>query len=570
MPEDKILGQIAKEVRDYENAILPENPSFAPTIPEVINLINCQANSRFLNGDFDENNQRKTYFNINQEPTWIGAKEVDLDVKDVGMHSTGWRSYYPTWFLKAELKGLFKDQPWGKFFNECGFSFSKYGHIVVKKRDGDVPSLMDLRNLFVSVGADDINHANSIIERHSYTPEEYQRLWGNDKILAEAWAKGKYITVLERHGLVPREWITKRKKGYVLTRAIVATTADGRPSKVLDDKEVFELPYKEVGAEKVAGRWLRRGTVEKLFENQIMVNLLANYKRAAMAWGAKQVFQTTDKNIEGNLVNDIVNGTIIKARAKIERIETEERNLGAYLSEENRWDGNTRKRTFSHEVVSGERLPSGTRLGTVAIQAQKANGYFDLLRENFGLFVKEIITDWVLPSLKKKKSLSHTLKFIGSGDDIEQLDNLVIGQRVNEEMRAYIKSNGFLPPSGLYGMMKDSISAKVKSPKDRYTEIPSGLYDNIQYLVDVVITGESVNVDMKVNALKTFSDLFAVQPQLLQNPVMKSIISEMMDLVGLDPTRLDVQGDMPALPQGGSIAKSAPTGPAVNNTQTTL
>ena len=111
--------------------------------------------------------------------------------------------------------------------------------------------------------------------------------------------------------------------------------------------------------------------------------------------------------------------------------------------------------------------------------------------------------------------------------------------------------------------------------KNRYADIPVGFYKNLSYEMEVIVTGESLDTGARVSALRGILDLFAVQPQSRNDPAMKRVITEMMELVGLDPGILDTspapEAETPPLPRGGTLPKQASAGaPVMNQTPVTL
>jgi hypothetical protein len=539
--------KLIEAIKDYESRILPCNPAFAPTMPEVIRLIDLYWNSRYRGGDYDENGMRKSFFNISQGPTWVKAKETDIDLKDIVLRPTSSAYQSRVWLLSEELRNELLVQHWSQFLNSVGFSLSKNGHVVVKKTRDLLPNLVLLKNFLVDPTATRLEKAAYVIEKFLLLPSEFALRFPEARM--------------------PQPEVN----GYIPIWEIYQPNKEGGWDKTIEsNKEVLEglvsvssLPYRETGDEEVPGRWMHRGTVEKLFENQIEINRIAQSKRMSMAWGEKQLFQTADPNVVASLVQEAVNGTVVKTRSPIDRIATEERNLSAYMADEQRWDSNTQERTFNREVATGERFPSGTRLGTVAIQQATVGNYFDLLKENFGLFIKGIIQDWVLPELVKKRGSEHLLRISKGGKEGEKINRLIVASHLEQDVRDYLRRNHRLPPAPVYQMMEQSLTRKVSAMEDKYVDIPDNLYSNLNYKVEVSVTGESLDAASRLSALRGVLDLRNAQPALLNDPVTKKIIRAMLVEVGLDPDLMEpgVEGmipqDISEMSQGGTMPRPA-------------
>jgi len=317
---------------------------------------------------------------------------------------------------------------------------------------------------------------------------------------------------------------------------------------------------------------LGRGQVEKLFEAQIQMNKVANFKSEGLEWTSKHLFQTRDDGVNRNLMNNTKNGDVLIVNSGVEQVPMEERNLSAYMEEESRWDKLIDRRTFSYDAVRGERAPAGTPLGSSILQAQMAGGFFDLKREDFGMFIKDIIVDWILPSFQKQVRNTHTI-FLGefTEGELSNIRNVLSSYYTNEAIINFIIKNKRIPDDKEAQLLRGIVSDKITLKKT--LDVPEGYYKDIDYKVLIDITGESIDTVTKTQSLLYLVSLLSANPNIMQDPRIKEIVLEVMNYAGISPKRMietpkleeTLQQVMPkeAMP----VAGSAPTMPNVSQPQ---
>ena len=98
--------------------------------------------------------------------------------------------------------------------------------------------------------------------------------------------------------------------------------------------------------------------------------------------------------------------------------------------------------------------------------------------------------------------------------------------------------------------------------------IPKGIYENLKYKLNIVITGEEIDTASKLTTLQTIFQILGSNPTILQDKRVKRVFYKMMDIAGFNPRDIDIE-ETPSLQGsvsdvraqvGGSIAK--PPAPA--------
>lgn len=564
----KIKQYIDKEIKQYEDITLNANPSFAPRYSDILELIDLQWISKFRDGEKDDLGFKKVFYNINNFPVETTSKMLDIDTKDIMLIAENSSSYWPAWLMSKELKLWMKDKYFGRQLNEYCLNLPKYGQLFVKKVKDDVV-LVPPQNLIFRTNADSFDNT-PIIEKHEYEADYLELL-----IEEKGWDKpDKIETNYEGKAIVYEAYYPE---GFLVDETDNYFIFNG--DNVLASQSKKENPYKTLSWEKISGRLPGRGVVEKLFESQIYLNRIANYKAEGLHWTSKHLYQTRDTTIEGNIMTEVPNGHIFKITHPLEPVANEERNLAAYGSDEMRWLENAFKMSFTREPITGGRAPSGTPLGSTVIQQKMASDYYEQKREELGSFIKEILWDWVLPEFKNQKRKEHKIlmeNLLSEESTSEQFFNMLVADNFRKKQLSYAKQGKRLDSSQI-NIMKGLIAETLKGKEFK---APTALYDNLKLKIDILITGEQLDVGARQTTLQTIFQIIGSNPSVLQDKTTRKVFNRMIDLAGINPKDLgieeaptgisDMAGQARAV-RGGSIASpTTPSTPQMANVPTTV
>jgi len=561
----EIHAIIDAEVKQYEDTTPDANPTFATRVSDIYNLIDHYWVSKFRDGDKDVLGYKKVFYNIVNFPVENNSKMLDLDTKDIQLKAEDWSSYWPSWLMSKELKMWMKDKYFGRQLNEYALNWPKYGHLFVKKADDDVV-LIPCQNMIINPIAMNIKNV-PIIEKHEYTEDEFYQAadkhgWENLEniepnddgliIVYESYFPKGYLEAKENY------FITLKDSGNVLFYA-----------------HKDKCPYKELPWERLNGRLFGRGQVEKLFEEQIFMNRIKNYEAQGLHWTSKHIYQTRDTGIASNLMTETKDGDIMILNSELNPVAVEERNLSMYNSAKVEWEENSAKRTFTREPIAGGETKSGITLGATVLQTKMAMSFFEQKKEELGMFIKEILWDWVIPDFKNQKRKEHKvlIKNIigGDEDNSEKFFKLKLNERMNK-IRWNTKS--YLSPD--QWNIRRGIQAEILKNGD--LSIPRSFYDDLKYKIEIIITGESTDTAAKLTTLQTIFQILGSNPTILQDKRVRKVFYKMMDMAGFNPHDLQLEEEPIGIQQaveqeraqiGGSIASPAtPTSaPASMQTQ---
>jgi len=579
---NNIYAKIQEEISSFHGAELPQNPDYAPTQHDIVELIDLYWVDKFRDESEDSLGYKKSFYNIIEDPSITSSKSIDVDTKDIKFEAEDDQSYYPSWFLGKEFRAWARDKNFAKLLNDIVYAWPKYGTVVVKKVKGTI-HLVPLQNLYCEPNVDLLKNSTYVIEKHDYTIDKLRTMPWDKKKIEEAikeYGENGHVMVFERYGEV------EDGKNY----HIVAGKRDKYTGKKMSERDEtlfteivlhsanIDFPYKELHWDKLNGRWLGRGVVEKLFEAQIHVNRIANYKAHGLHWTSKHIYNTRDSGVPRNILTDVEDGDILISNDEVTPIRVEERNLPAYREEETRWDRLVDRRTFSYDVMRGERAPAGTPLGSSMLQSRQAGGFFELKREDLGIFLREIIKEWIIGEFLKEKRKKHSIMMSSfDEDELDKLYGLLFNARINKSYLNFIRKKGRIPTKQEREAQKQILRAKLKTFKS--IEIPKGFYENINYKIRIVITGEQVNSAVKTTAIQTVLQILGSNPTVLQSKGSRKLFFALLETIGISPTDFgEVEVTQPEEVRenigarlGGSIARpQMATGPVTTKVSSAI
>jgi len=558
------MSELINRVRQFKQFFEQEKifnfKGFSFNQRELIDYLEKTWKSQYLLGDKDDEGYRY-FYNIVKFPVKIAAKMIDLDTKDIRIIAEEGQSYTPVYLFNKELKSWMKDQNLGLILNEVIRGTPKFGNQVLKVKGSNLSSVR-LKNLINDPYVKNLNESAVVIEEHYMTPEDLmkQTIWNQDLIdeIIESFqeqSNKSYIKIDEVYLYAPKKFFKENSQDESLVRGmiIVAGLDDYKLDKnkknefsvikdnhkILFKEQVDKLPYYEFYWDDYEGTWLRTGIVMELLEEQFRTNETVNLQAKGLYWTTKKIYQTRDMMIHKNLMTDVQNGEILRVNSEITPVANEERNLAAFNTEINLWDKNRKEKTMTFESVTGETLPSGTpfRLGFILQQA--AGGHFNFKREDIGLMIKRLLREVIIPEFKESKRGAHLFNLYGEDNEFSQLEELWIEMEIYKQVRNMIE-RGFIPTQEQIDLERENAKKKLAAKKTKVIEIPEGFYDDLKYKIDIIITGESVAIDAKMQSLITTLQTIATNPAVLQNEVTKNILFKILNLAGISPEELRI------------------------------
>ena len=553
----KITEQLNTYLADYEESVdITENYKF--NLKETINKIELYNASKFLSGDKDSQQNHKYFENISNPQCGNATKNIDLDRKDIEVHAENGKDRIKAMIYNNELKYWMRKANTGVLLNRIVENLPKYGSVILKKVGKEI-KMIPLKFIILDPAVSNIDNdfdikSSYIIQRHSYNIRELekQKKWDKKKIevITDKLRKSKEneIDVYEVYAEMENEQIKKAgKTGYSLSMAVVCD------EEVLYTQKIKKFPYKKVDYLTIEGRALGLGIIEMLFDPQRRWNEMCNQKALSMKLGSKHIYQSRDTTVASNIMTDLLDGEILKVNSEITPISTEERNLAAYSSEENKLMGIIRSLANAHEIMTGENLPSRTPFRLGAMMERNAGKLFEFIRENLSLFLEEVINEWVLPQFNASVVKEHIFEFYDA-KTIRLIVERDVNRRLNVAIKDYVISTGEYPLKEEVNMLKETLLSQHKDSE--FAEIVEGYLD-FKKTLSVDITGESSNRTVELESMTNFMQLLGQNPILMQDSQFRPMMEEIAGKIGISPTLIP-EGQPTAMPPLNAGGKPAP------------
>lgn len=543
---------------------------------DLIDGIDMAYNSKYKSGKIDSDGQRKTYLNIVKFNQNVAEKMTDIDVKNYLFIPESYSSIDPAWLTQKMFEQWARKNHYGEFLNEINKDYSKYGTCVWKRTNNGIKRVK-LRNLINKQDAESLKQTAKdggyVIEEHLMTEAMAKRFPGWSLEGIEFPVDG-YLTIYERHGLVKRgliDEINGTESGdpeeMVLAVCIVApdaSTMKGEKGKeygkVLFIEEEDEAPYQEAHWDKQDGRWLGIGEVENQMENQIAKNLTANLRRRALEWASRKYFQTQGEAPVRSLTREARDGTIFEVgpNGLITEISKESRDLGTFAQDEQSWDENTRQKSFSFEVATGESMPSGSPFRLGVLLSNSVANHFELKKERLGLALEKSFDQDLIPLFMKTNS-KDMLALASTEEGIERVVNAVEVVNTNKRMIEKLLDKEIQRQFIMEEFVFDW-EAERKAIRDELNKNPYFFINNIKeaiknakFMVKLVITGENEDVQKH---LESFITLYQTMAQT-GDPRAERLLEYIMSLTGKNVSAVLGQKEQKPNPQMGGGDMSA-------------
>ena len=573
-----IFGTIRQEINDFVNNYIEVVPGFNFNQYETIKRIHLYTNSRYYDQSLFSGRE-KLFFNISNYRKQAISTYLNIDTKDIRLYPMNPKSEMSTFLLEKELKLWLKQNNIPKKLNEMAEEGACYGSVVLKKTKKGA-QIVDLRRLFLDPTCRFIKESRFITIKHYFTPSELRKKvkdgWNKDAIESIIQKKKgqksyapqsyenygttnpivstPYIEVYERYGELDASFFGKTgdpirclaivAEPFLIGRDPNNTQNSWDDGSVLFKAEWFkDYPFNDFHYQQTRGRWLGVGVVEELFPAQERFNEMSNQKRIAMELSSMHLFQSADATVVDNILTDLQSGDLIKTKTQgsIQPIANEERNMQAFTLEEKSYMDLADKISFVNNIISGEQLPSSTSATQVAVQNINSKSLLKFKRENFAIFIREFIDEFVLPQLVKDLTPEHILRFTGDYNDLQKLDMAHTDVVTNEAVFNYVMETGIVPTQEEYNEKKKKTMQDMKKKgTNRFVQINKDFFGDTDFEFDIILDDEQEPI--ATLAQNTFQLLTAVaqNPTLLTQPVTKALIYDWAEKSGISPVKLEI------------------------------
>jgi len=526
---------------------------------DLIEKINAYSNSAHISGKYDSLGREKPFFNIGTAAVNVWFRATDIDRKDIKFRATNSKNYIKSFIASILLRNWMRQQNFGQFLNRWGRTLAKYGSAVVKatEKDGELYLKVIFWDKLI---CDSVEFKDNIkIEKLFYTPIQLRKIKEYDQAEVEKAIKSldtretltgeqkdtrnDYVGVYELHGELPLFYLTgkEKDKGKYRQQMHVLFIHNGTKKENYKDKIESTLYAGKEAKDfyflthliEEEGKTLSIGAIEHLFDTQWMVNHSVKQIKDQLDIASKMVLQTADENFVGrNVLTNIETGQILvhADNRPLTQVNNQSHDMPAITSFLQLWQALGRDITGTPEAVTGNTMPSGTAYRQVAALQQEAHSLFELMTENKGLYLEEIIKNVVVPFFKKKLNNTKEVALVLESEELQRFDDLALPAELENELK---RIGGTPTIEELTGNIQQrnaqlGMIRFVTPGATTWKEYFKDLEDDIE----VVVTNENLNKETTMTTLTTVLQTIAQNPAILQAPVAKRLFAKILETTG--------------------------------------
>lgn len=249
-----------------------------------------------------------------------------------------------------------------------------------------------------------------------------------------------------------------------------------------------------------------------------------------MRIGSNPIFFTKDKNVEENILTGTLPGDVIKANSEIVPINLDMKDLGNYNAEEGSWMNNVRMNSNGTEVSTGNNMPSGTPWRSVQQLSQSVAKFFDLKKEDIGLFLSEILTDWILPRFEKELKKEESIMILDT-DTWNEILEQSINDKISKAVQKYIIKKAKRPTQEEIDQLREKLKNNYKG--NPILDIDTKGFFDFKKKVYIDVTGETKNLQQRVESRINALQAIAQNPTILENPMIWKLFAATMEDTGI-------------------------------------
>lgn len=599
-------NDVAELVRKNENDYITGTTTISKYVEfsqhENIEKIDAYLNSRHTSGSTDAQWRDKPFFNIVTAAVNIWYRATDIDRKNIRIKPNKLSQHLAAFIATIHLQEWMRRTGFGAFLNEWGRSLARYGSSVLKfvEKNGELIPAVVPWNRLVSDTVDFENNAKievlwltpaQLMKNKLYDQEIVEDLLDNLESRETADhqtkdSKSEYIKLYEVHGELPLSYLTGKKKDSdeFAQQMHVVTFVAKKEGKGYDDFCLYKGreakdPYMITHLIKEDGRAQSIGAVEHLFEAQWMVNHSQKAIKDHLDLASKLIFQTSDGNFVGqNVLSAIETGDILihSVNAPLTQINNKA-DITALQSFGSQWQVLAQEITSTPDAMRGDTQPSGTAWRQVEALRQESHSLFELMTENKGLHIEDMMRKFVIPHLKKKMDTTEELTATLDEQALQQFDSIYIPneakKRDNEQLKKTILSGEVAQNIDLQAeeqnIKKDLATFGTQrfiKPSEIKSKTWKEFLKDLEWDVNVEVTDEVIDKEAVMTTLTTVLQTIATNPGILQDGNMRMLFNRILTETGaistIELSQLPAQPQLP--PQqpsvGGSNVEPQPQG----------
>lgn len=541
---------------------------------EDINKIYAYLASKHISGDTDSQGRDKPFFNIVVAARNVRYRATDIDRKNIKIKATKSTDVFADFLATIHLQNWMRKENFGTFLNVWGLDLASFNDSVckfVEKGGRLIPSVIPWSRLIV----DKINFAKNLkiellefseaeLRSQGYDEAQIDLLVDSAKRARETTNKQKqdnkndYYKVYEVHGMMPLSYLTddpKDQNTYVQQMHVLSFVYF-KKQKAFEDYMLYKGreardPYMLTSLMPTAdGSISLQGAVKDLFEAQWMVNHTKKAIKDQLDLASKLIFQTADGTFVGQNVLDAVDtgDILIHAENKpLTQLSNNSHDITALQNMGTEWKGIANEISGVSEAMLGQNQPAGTAWRQVEAMLNESHSLFELMTENKALAIEEMLRQFIIPFLKKQMDTSDEIAATLEDYQIDRIDAQYVPYEAKKRLAKvvinHIIDTGSVPEAidpALPQMAQDSVKKELDAQGNQRFFKPSDLDDttwkelfkNLEWELEVDITGEASDNQADMATLATVFQTVAANPAALQDPHVRMIFNKILMKTG--------------------------------------
>ena len=571
MTNEKILSYVDDLVDAYAEPVqrlsgLTRKPK------DIIRTVEFYTSNQYLSGNKDELGRDKPFYNVCNYRVTTAKVATDLDVKDIKYEADSLQDSLQAMMINKELYQYLKETNFSQTLNEMGQTRPKYGGLLVKRHEVDGKKGMDLKIEvvdWVNVDFDPSDVAGGvIIERFYLQPSEFASksdVWENVKETLDAHAKANKnkpakIEILEVSGEFPETFDTDIEDGdeskYKRMCFYIAQVGKKKFLLYKEDQKVSNFKYLPWEA---IGKGFGRGVVEDGFESQWAINDTMISMKNAMELSGKVILSTNSKKVSGNALTDVSSGHIfeMEANATLNSLNLLPSAFPQFQNVIELWNQQYDRASSTFQGANtGEAPTAGTPYSQVALLNQVANSPFEYQREVWGIFLNELLNDWILPFIKKRILKKHNLVADYTPEELELIDEAIVNYAIMPNVIDAIIAGKSLDPQALELLKQVTKEALVKENGAKREFIIPEKWMDVGGKISANITGELKNKAAVLQSLSQVAkDIMASfnpntgEYMAMKDPTLSKLYGTIIEMSGIPLSFAQLKGNQSSQPQ---------------------
>lgn len=561
---------------------------------ENINKIEAYINSKHTTGDMDSMYREKPFFNIVTSATNVWYRATDIDRKNIRIKATKQEDVLGAMVATVHLQDWMRRDNFGVFLNEWGRTLARYGSAVSKfvEKDGKLHADVIPWNRLI---VDSVNFDNDVvIEVLEYTPAQLKSKKGYDQDMVDNLleslevrrtmdkrnkdTKAEFIKVYEVHGEIALSYLTgNAKDDYTFVQQMHAISfVESKQKGKFDDFTLVagkekKNPYMISHLIKEDGRTQAIGAVEHLFDAQWMQNWSVKTVKDQLDLASKLIYQTSDGNFVGqNVLSAIENGDILihEVNQPITQINNGSHDITQVQNYAAQWKELGNEINGISESMLGQNAPSGTAWRQTEALLQESHSLFEIMTENKGLSIEEMMRIHVIPHLKTKMNTSKEVQATVDDMGVTQIERMYVKKeaikRRNDTLVQEFRNGGSnfqIDQAPIEKSITDELNSSNGSqrffvPSEEPDKTWADIFKDLEWDVEVEVTGESSDKQAALTTLNTTLQIIMSKQGQPMSPEEKLVFNKILSLSGeISPLEFS---NMQAEPAVAPVAPVAP------------